>query len=284
MKKYVSVILVLCLAFLFTGCKGKSIEDNNSSLVETVVVQEEYKYENKEQSSSAVPSTEVLSAEDKSVKAEIAKYSDTTVDFRSNKQEKIGKKDYDISFARVDSSNDYVVYSDQAYNEFKYNIKSGKLYSANILSAVTEKGIDSIDIDAAQKIAYGYASSKCNIDEYTLDLSKETDKGYEFSYRRYICGYKTADVLAVDISFAGDIIYIIDNTDLFENIEIQKININENWVNTKIDEWFSENGEDGTELKEDSVIITVTNNQPQLMFKVISGHAVGMCYIPIEIN
>lgn len=284
MKKTLCVIFVSALLFSLSACNKTDLKDNNSSVTDKVYIEQTYKVETSEQNTTVETLPEVLSAEDKSVKAEIAKYSDTTVDFRNNKQEKIGKKDYDISFARVDSSNDYVVYSDQAYNEFKYNIKSGKLYSANILSAVTEKGIDSIDIDAAQKIAYGYASSKCNIDEYTLDLSKETDKEYEFSYRRYICGYKTADVLAVDVSFAGDIIYIIDNTDLFKNIEIQKININENWVNTKIDEWFSENGEDGTELKEDSVIITVTNNQPQLMFKVISGHAVGMCYIPIEIN
>ena len=113
MKKTLCVIFVSALLFSLSACNKTDLKDNNSSVTDKVYIEQTYKVETSEQNTTVETLPEVLSAEDKSVKAEIAKYSDTTVDFRNNKQEKIGKKDY------YESN-----FTDEGFSRFRRNYNS----------------------------------------------------------------------------------------------------------------------------------------------------------------
>lgn len=223
--------------------------------------------------------------DDAAVKAEIAKYIDTNVDFKNVKKEKIGNKSYDISFFEVDTilGQMRATYKNEQEDVFEYDINSGVLRYADIRSAVTEKNDSSIDKATAQKIAFSYAASNCDISEHPLDSAKETDKGYSFFYRRYIGKYRTPDVIVVEISYGGEIIYINNNTDFFADIDLTNVTIDEELVDSKIDDAKSKLKEDEY-FYEDSVLITLEDGKLQLMFHTRNGCAIGIHYIPIEGN
>ena len=80
MKKTLSIMLTLFLLFALIGCNGTAGE--NSSTVETGIVEETIKAHADAHAVISSGTLPELSAEDRAVKAEIAKHSDTKVDFR----------------------------------------------------------------------------------------------------------------------------------------------------------------------------------------------------------
>ena len=89
MKKYLSIVLLLVLMALPVGCRNDNTTNDESSVIETLVVEKTYKAEANEQTAITgdldLLETENLSAEDKNVRSEIAKYNETFADFKYNK-------------------------------------------------------------------------------------------------------------------------------------------------------------------------------------------------------
>lgn len=186
-------------------------------------------------------SLEGLSTEDKALKTKIAKYSDTKVDFRHNKQEIVQGKAYDISFLELNDETDpsKVIYGNNSGDEFEYDIETGKLYYATIDSNVVEKTDDSIDIEAAHKIALSFFPEDCDIKEYDDYSSREGNNGYYFCYTRYIGQYMTTDSFSITIGFDGSVVNVRDSTDEFDG---KNIDFDEEFVNSKIQEFAKEKG------------------------------------------
>ena len=177
-----------------------------------------------------------LSAEDKAVKTEIAKYSDTKIDFRKNMQKKIQDETYDISFIKVNEYNsDKVIYENDLGDEFEFDVKTGKLCEAVINSNRVSKSEDSIDIDTAHKIALKLLPEDVNIDEYTQYAYRQTSKGYFFWYQRYIGKYRTTDSFSATIGFDGSLVDLSDSTHEFVG---KNIDFDEEYITSKIDEYF----------------------------------------------
>lgn len=183
-----------------------------------------------------------LSEEDKELKTKIAEISDTKVDFRHNKQETFENETYDVSFKEFNSENSEIreiIYANDLGDEFKYDIKTGKLCEARIISKVVEKNDNSIDVETAHKIALEYFPKNIDVSQYTQIASKEMEKGYFFWYRRYIGKYETMDGFSVTVGYDGAIVTYHDTTDC---IDWKKLDIDEDYIDSKIQEYASENG------------------------------------------
>lgn len=179
-----------------------------------------------------------LSAEDKAVKTEIAKYSDTEVDFRKNMQTKILDETYETSFVGLNEYNTQkVVYTNEDGDEFEFDIETGKLCEAVISSNRVSKSEDSIDIDAAYKIALELLPEDVNIDEYTQYAYCQTSKGYFFWYIRYFGKYRSTDSFSATIGFDGSVVDLSDSTHIFNG---KDIDFDEKYITEKIDEAVKE--------------------------------------------
>ena len=180
-----------------------------------------------------------LTEEDKVVKKEIAKYSDTKVDFRKNMQEEISGKKHEIEFVGLNEYNkEKVVYKNDLGDEFEYNIETGKLCEATIKSNVVKETDKSIDIDSAYKIAMKFLPDGVNLDEYKKDSYCQTGNGYYFRYVRCFGKYASADSFSVIISFDGFLVSLNDNTNEFKG---KDIDFDEKYITEKIDEFAKEN-------------------------------------------
>ena len=262
MKKLASIFLItVLLLFSITLIGFNELTDKidgNSSTHENVVEEKMNKEKITEtktpiekqkttqvevEAKNELQAQEVLSAEDKAVKAEIAKYNKNAADFKHKKQEKIADIKYDLTFDRVgyaetDKENaDRITYKTSDSDQFVYNANTGKLRFIGFDSNYTEENIEksekSIDIATAEKIAYKYASQMCDISNYTLNKSEERFVGYTFQYSKFVDGYRTADNVCVDIGFGGDVLYVGIFTDTFDGIELK---INKDWISKKINE------------------------------------------------
>ena len=183
-----------------------------------------------------------LTEQDKELKTKIAEISDTKVDFRHNKQEILDNKTYNLSFKEFNSENSAireVIYTNDVGDEFKYSVKTGVLTEADINSNVVEKASDSIDIDTAHRITLEHFPKNCDIKEYTQIAYKEMEKGYFFWYRRYIGKYKTMDVFSMTVGYDGRIVTLHDTT---KDIDWKNLDIDEDYIDSKIQEYASENG------------------------------------------
>lgn len=195
---------------------------------------------------------EGLPEEDKAVKTQIAKYSDTKIDFRKNMQEKLQDKTYDISFVELndDTNPDKVVYANDLGDEFEYDIETGKLYYATVGSNIVEKTTDSIDIKTANKIALGFFPKDCNINEYK-NYSREKEDGYYFCYTRHIGQYMTTDAFSITIGFDGSVVHFKDSTDEFDGIDI---NFDDDFIDAKVQEFL--NGKENIQVVPDIILVS----------------------------
>ncbi|MBQ8740824.1 MAG: hypothetical protein IJY79_04675 [Clostridia bacterium] len=276
MKKTISIIFVISMILTFVGCKEVKIENENSSVAEQTVIVETYKAEANEQTATTqkLSESENLSAEDKAVKAEIAKYNDDTANFRYNRQEKIGNKTYNLTFEKVGfaatggDETERITYKNSEDDYFIYNLKTGNLETATFGSAITEKVETSIDINVAEKVAYNTALNKCDMSNYVLYEKTELSYGYSFKYNRYIGNYRTAEGINITVAFNGDIVSIGIWTDIFDGIEL---NISEDWINEKLDEAISYHNEGSVEVIDKW--ITEKDGKPCLMV-VLSNNIV----------
>ena len=194
-----------------------------------------------------------LTEQDIELKTKIAEISDTKADFRHNKQERIQNKTHDISFEKFNSTNSAVrlaIYTNAAGDEFEYDLKTGKLVQVEMDSNVVVKTDDSIDIDTAHKIALEYFPDDCDINDYKQLAYDEREKGYFFWYARYIGEYWTMDSFSMMVGYDGSIVSYKDTTD---DINWKKLDIDEKYINAKIQEYAKKKGI--TQIKGDYVCI-----------------------------
>lgn len=251
-------------------------KSDKSSIAETILVEETYRAEANKQNATIEGSsaTEILSDEDKAVKAEIAKHRETDIDFRYNKQETIKGKTFDVAFAEIEYATDYkrVLYKNSFGDEFAYDTDNGKLRYAVMESAVVPKTTESINQEKAQAIAVEYVSSNCNIDKYTMDQCKEIDSGYYFCFTRYIGSYPSSDRYGIQIGYNGDVVYLSDNTYVFSN---KNIDFDKNFIDAKIKEHSDESKVDW-----DSIKICLNDGKVAISYTIPEQHAVAV--IPLE--
>ena len=231
MKRNLAYILALCIAT--SVCIGMVFAANGADNTSTIIESE-------------------LTVEDKALQTQIAKYSNTKVDFRYNKQQKIQDETYDISFIKLnDETNpDKVVYANEHDDEFEYDIKTGKLYYATIGSNIVEKTTDSIDIKTANKIALDFFPNDCNINEYK-NYSRENENGYYFCYTRYIGQYLTTDSFSITIGFDGSVVHFKDSTDEFDGIDIS---FDDDFIAAKVQEFLNE--KENIEVVPDIILVS----------------------------
>ena len=225
---------------------------------------------------------ENLSEEDKAVKTELAKYSDTTIDFRKNMQEEISSRKHDIHFVEVNEYNTKkVIYKNDLDDEFEYNIETGKLCEAVINSNVVEKTDDSIDIDKAYKIAMKLLSKEVNIDEYTQYAYRETSKGYFFWYNRYIGKYRTTDSFSATIGFDGSVVDLSDSTDMFNG---KDIDFSEKYITKKIYDYFKDSADVNINYDDTTILIHEGNVCANVSVEIVTEDLVNSYVeiVPLE--
>lgn len=277
----VSVIAAILAVMVVFALLHKNTESQNSetdfSVQSDVIVYEQPQTEEQNndsmQSDNSV-STEVLSAEDKKVKNEIAKYSSANVDFRYEKHESLNGKNIDLTFSEIESTDNTnrVIYKNNSGDEFAYNIGNGKLRYAVINSAVTTKTEKSVDKQSAQQIATEYVSAKLNIADYKIDNYKETDDGHYFCFVRYIGGYPSTDKYSIQIGFDGSVVYISDFTDTFDG---KKIDYDKAFIDEKI-----KANTDESKVDWNSVNINLNDNKVTVFVTLTEDNAI--CAIPLE--
>lgn len=255
MKKiFLLHILTIILITVLIGC-NKTEKNEYSSTIESLTVEEIYKAETNDKNTIIGTLPEVLTTEDKVVKTEIAKFSDTTVDFRKNRQETVQNKTFNICFSGVNEiqgKKEVVTYKSDSNDEFLYNIDSGNLFLARINSYVEEKTDKSISIETAKKTAENYISKNSNIDELTMTLSHETSEGYLFVYTKCISKYKTNATFEIIIGFNNKIVYLRDTTDVIEELDII---IDETFIEQKKSEILSNYIDNNAVIEDVSIVV-----------------------------
>ena len=238
MKKTLVIIftIVLCLALtgaaVALGGEGGIIKkDEATSAAETGKTNSAQKTD--ENTISAI-TPETLSAEDKALKAEIAKISDTKVDFRANKLQLFSGKDYNLKFlgmganiggVTADSTiNTKITYSDAGNNTFVFDLKTGELKTVVIESTARYKNSNSITEEKALQIAQDYINKNFNA-KYILDsIICNEQIGYIITFSKHICGYPTEDSIGFTIDFDGNICFMNAATGMFDKFKIESIN------------------------------------------------------------
>ncbi|MBQ8203558.1 MAG: hypothetical protein IJZ75_04695 [Clostridia bacterium] len=224
MKRFFScVICVLLLLSFLAGCKKEP-----EYYSEWISVYESLPAESEETvSADDSSSAELLSAEDKALKAEIAKVSDTKVDFRANKNQSFCGKDYNLSYKQINTlftdkgteKIDYMGKTEDGYDaKFTYNLKDGKLFLAEFGVPKVQKQTDSISLSHAEKIAAKFALEFCDLKKYNLSFSREMNDYYMIAFANDTLGYETDDEIILQIDFNGNLIFLRDNTGIFEGM------------------------------------------------------------------
>lgn len=265
MKKTLSIILTLFLLFALTGCNGTAAD--NSSPKEIL---------------------QPLTEEDKALQAEIAKHSNTKVDFRYNRQEKLGDVTYNMSFLEIKSIGNGVIYTNELGDEFKYDIDTGEIVNVVLDSNVVTKTESSIDIDTAHKIALEYFPKDKDINEYKQSIYKEDEDGYVIWYTRYIGKYQTTDAFRIKLSFEGKPIYITYATKLTNAIKLstnKKLNFDEEFITSKIKNY--EEGKGITNVDYDNAIVLTKdgNFYVSVAYEIVTDSGTKSCFvtdIPLE--
>lgn len=225
--------------------------------------------------STIPPETETLSAEDKALKAEIAKISDTKVDFRVNKVQKFENESYSLTYKEIDplfteKGEEKLIYTGKTADgydvSFKYNVNNGKIFVAKWDLPKTEKESASISMSEAENIARKYAAEYCDLNVYSLSYAKERTNEYVFVFTKFIDGYKTKDQLDVELNFNGDIIFLRNNTNIFGDANIcidEKVLISK--LEIKLNTMFPNN----KGYKIENKFINMDNGTPIMQYNVI---------------
>lgn len=234
--------------------------------------------------SIVIEETETLSAEDKALKAEIAKISDTKVDFRVNKQDKIGGKTYNMTYKELGDA--AILYTSTLDNgkeaKFTYNLKSGKLRQVVALTDGYTKTENSITLEQARKIAVNIAEQYCDISVYPLVEEKENMQFYQFIFSKKIGGYIAAEGIVVDLDFNGDIYILQVCLDVFEN---EDFIIDENKLLVALEDKLNKEFPDRENYTVDKQRISVSEGKPVMEYYVTInvGYPIPRIYtIPIE--
>ncbi len=232
--------------------------------------------------------TETLSAEDKALKAEIAKISDTKVDFRANKNQKFIDKEYKLKYAGLgariggtlleNTESSRITYALDNENYFVYDVNSGNLVTASIKSNAMNKTDGSITESQAENVAKKYLTGNFNAEEYTLDSIYCNEQfGYFIYYSKHICGYKTSDGITFRVDFDGNIFFINVSTGMFDEFDIESID------ETKLLEALEAKIGKDMEYTIDNQRIVVEDGKVMMEYGVSPANSRGfICLIPIE--
>lgn len=265
MKKTLSIILTLFLLFALTGCNGTAAD--NSSPKEIL---------------------QPLTEEDKALQAEIAKHSNTKVDFRYNRQEKLGDVTYNMSFLEIKSIGNGVIYTNELGDEFKYDIDTGEIVNVVLDSNVVTKTESSIDIDTAHKIALEYFPKDKDINEYKQSIYTEDEDGYVIWYTRYIGKYQTTDAFRIKLSFEGKPIYITYATKLTNAMKLstnKKLNFDEEFITSKIKNFEKEKNIENADYNNAIVLTKDGNFYVSVAYEIVTDSGTKSCFvtdIPLE--
>ena len=229
---------------------------------------------------------EALTAEDKQLKTEIEKISNTNVDFRVKKEQKFLDNNYTLTYKEINTQFtdkgeeklNYIGKTKEGYDvKCTYNLKDGKLFTARWELPKTEKQADSISIEEAEKLARKYASEYCDLNVYSLSYTKERTNEFAFVFTKFIDGYETADQVDVKVDFHGALIYLRNNTGVLDEFKIESINENEllEKLKTKL-------GQD-MEYTIDDQRIVVEDGKVVMEYHIRPSNSRGfVCSIPIE--
>ena len=213
---------------------------------------------------------------DAEVRAEIAKYVDTDVDFKLNKEVIINEKIFNLTFSNLNNviaNQEKAIYTNDLGDTFEFDAKSGRLCTAVINSLVTPKEDESVNEDEAKKIAIKYARAQCDIDKYSIESYKESEKGHSFVYTRYIGGYPSSDKFSIRVGYDGNIVFVNDNTTIFEGINL---NFEKSFIDAKIKEHSDESKVDW-----DSVWIEKSGDKICVSYAIPEQNAV--CILPLVV-
>lgn len=200
---------------------------------------------------SEIQKTEIdsnLSADDISLKKSISAVSDTKVDFRVNKQVELFGNTYKPTFSKLgdydSNTHGSIIYKDNANNEFRFDLATGRLSAFYLLSETAfNKSDSSITASQAEKVAKDYYGN--NYNGYTFSECKEESGGYTFYYNKYYLGYKTDDSVIIRVGFNGKINRLITSANSYGNLNIkisdnkvedEKQKITEKYKNVEIQE------------------------------------------------
>ena len=288
MKKTLIIIfsIILCIAIagaaVALGGEGGIIKkDEPFSQTENEAQSSAQKQEQKTEE------TETLSAEDKALKAEIAKISDTKIDFRANKLQLFSGKDYNLKFlgmganiggVTADSTiNTKITYSDAGNNTFVFDLKTGELKTVVIESTARYKNSNSITEEKALQIAQDYINKNFN-DKYILDsIICNEQIGYIINFSKHICGYPTEDSIGFTVDFDGDICFMNAATGVFDKFEIE--NIDESKLIEKLE---AQIGGDATYSIRNKRL-SIKENTVVMEYQISFPNSMGLVYyIPIE--
>ena len=237
MKKIVSLLLILCLIFSFVSC---STEKNAQLKYESYVTD---------------------AGSDGVAQLEKTWWSEASgIDESAEKQKKLKVDDIECSVEYQDSFMgrvgciEYLRYENDDV-EMYFEKDSGDLLYITWWSSMTgESYYQKDDIENpgeyAEALAKKIAEKYIDIEKYTLvssqderDLFSPAYKIFGFTYRKYIDGYPTNDVLKLRITSKGDVmsLEIADNC-RYDNIDTDKINIEEvnKSVASKIEEMYGD--------------------------------------------
>ncbi len=284
MKKTIVIILtvVLCIALagaaVAVGGSGKIFNADNPTLETTEKAtdsENEAPIESQEADSTAKIETEefeTLSAEDKALKAEIAKISDTKVDFRNTKQESIGINTYNMTYKELtNTTGKYprIVYTSKLENgevaEFTYSVNRGEIIEARVPTGVFEKTENSITFEQARKIAINIAKQYCDTSVYKITKEEECMQFYEFVFARFISGYESADGVYINLDFNGDVFILTVGTHIFDD---KDFTIDEAKLQAEFEKKMAECNPEGNEYTISKQRISVSNGKPIMEYYV----------------
>ena len=226
---------------------------------------------------------EDLTEEDKVVKKEIAKYSDTKVDFRKNMQTKILDKTYETSFVGINEYNNRkVVYVNETGDEFEYDVETGKLWTADVKSNSGGKSDVDIGIDEAHKIAVKLLPDDVALDEYTQYAYCKTGKGYHFWYIRYFGKYRSTDSFSATIGFDGSLVDLNDSTHMFTG---KNIDFDEKYITQKIEAFAKEKSAQNVDYDGATVLLSEKGKiSVKVNYETSGGEYIGnyASYVELE--
>ena len=234
------------------------------------------------------PETETLSAEDKALKAEIAKISDTKIDFRTQRQDKIGAKTYNATYkALVDGKYPRIIYESKLENGktavFEYSVNSGNLTRAYVPTGINSKSEKSVTFEEAQKMATAIASQYCDTSVYKIAKANEWSMFYEFTFARFISGYETSEGIYMLLDFDGNVNIMTVGTNVFEN---RDFTIDEAKMTAALEKYLNETYKSYTSYEITRQRISVSEGKPIMEYylKINSGTSgtTEIATIPIE--
>ncbi len=198
-------------------------------------------------STNQVQSQKPLFPEEIAMREEIAKVSDTTIEFPYTRQIEFDGVTYSAVYNRLVESeklaNTYrAEYTTDNFDRFEYDLSTGKLMKAFLVSLVIgEKPIKTISVSEAEMIAKKFYN-ELNISGYTFEYCKENSDDYLVRYATpYYDGYPTDDCIIMTITNDGKIKSLRISDFHYDNLNL---NISDEKVQAKMQDPIYQTGEE----------------------------------------